>query len=155
MGKEQAERHVEMPPLKLCRSGAMPRIQRAALPPPSAANCFPYQLEQQVPGGNRNVQICSVYFEKCLARNFDPLFSPYKEAWGNFFVLQPGEGDIRGILFAPGTQIIINMLSSASSTTRGTGARAINITMSLQGRGERQSLHREKDPGFYRVGRTA
>lgn len=34
MGKEQAKRHVEMPPLKLCRSGAMPTIQCAALPPP-------------------------------------------------------------------------------------------------------------------------
>jgi len=53
-----------------------------------------------------------VYFEKCLARNFDPLFFPYKGATGNFFVLQPREGDIRRILFAPGTRIIINMLSS-------------------------------------------
>lgn len=59
------------------------------------------------------------------------------------------------MLLAPGNQIVINMLSSANYSTRGTGACAANIREALQGSLAQQSLHWQNTPGFCRFGRTA
>lgn len=155
MDKGQVKLLMAVPHLKLCRSGTMPRPQHAALSHHLLPTAFHTTRGTDPLGEQKCTDLHCVFLKVFSKKLWSIIFPPYKAARGNFFVLQPKEGDIRTILFAPGSQIIINMLSSANSPTCGTGACAVNITASLQGSPARQSLHWQIAPGFCRFDRIA